>query len=77
MGKETEGKETDRRKNLLPGDKYCLSVEEAARYIAINDKKIREIGKDHMDDGLVVMHGVKMLIIRPAFEKFLAETPLI
>lgn len=76
MKPETEST-VEKKKHLLPGEKYCLSVEEAARYFAINDKKIREIGKDHLDDGLVVMHGVKMLIIRPAFEKYLTETPMI
>lgn len=64
-------------KSLKPADKYCLTIEEASKYFTINTKKLRELAKDHADDGFVIMHGIKVLIIRPAFEKFLDEVGII
>ena len=60
---------------LKPGEKYCLTVEEAAAYFEINDKKIRALAKDHADEGIFVKHGVKLLILRPQFETYLTKTP--
>lgn len=59
---------------LMPYEKYCLTVKEASEYFEIGEKKIRELSNTHMDDGIFVMHGVKLLVLRPSFEKFLEQT---
>ena len=59
---------------LKPDEKFCLTVEEAAAYFEINDKKIRQIATEHRDDGICAKHGTKLLIYRPAFEQFLLQT---
>lgn len=62
---------------LLPADKFCLTVEEASDYFEIGPKKIRQLAEMHNDDGIFTRHGVKLLVIRPAFENFLGQTPQI
>lgn len=62
---------------LMPAEKYCLTVAEAAEYFEVGPKKIRQLAEEHMDDGIFTRHGVKLLVIRPAFENFLAQTPQI
>lgn len=62
---------------LLPSQKYCLTVAEAAEYFEIGPKKIRQLAEEYINDGLFIRHGVKLLVIRPTFEKFLAQTPQI
>ena len=62
---------------LLPSQKYCLTVEEAAAYFEIGEKKIRKLAAEHEDDGIFTKHGVKLLIIRPAFENYISTTPQI
>lgn len=59
---------------LLPNQKYCLTVQEASKYFEIGENKIRALAKDHMEDGIFVLHGVKLLILRPQFEIFLTQT---
>lgn len=59
---------------LKPAEKFCLTVEEAAAYFEINDKKIRQIASEHMNDGICAKHGTKLLIYRSAFEEFLLQT---
>ena len=66
---------TNKEKLILkPAEKFCLTVEEAAAYFEINDKKIRQIATEHRDDGICAKHGAKLLIYRPAFEQFLLQT---
>jgi hypothetical protein len=55
-------------------DKFCLSVEEASLYFNIGQKKLRNIAADHIDSGLVIQNGSKLLIKRIAFENFLKKT---
>lgn len=59
---------------LMPGEKYCLTVAEAAAYFEVGPKKIRQLAEEHMDDRIFTRHGVKLLVVRPAFENFLAQT---
>ena len=58
---------------LKPAEKFCLTVEEAATYFEINEKKIRQIASEHRDEGVCGKHGTKLLIYRPAFEKLLLQ----
>lgn len=54
-------------------DKFCLTIDEASEYFNIGDKKLRKIVSENMDSGLVIQNGVKILIKRERFEKFLED----
>lgn len=54
-------------------DKFCLTIDEAACYFNIGEKKLRQIAAEHMDAGIVIQNGVKVLIKRKRFETFLDE----
>ena len=58
-------------------DKFCLTINEASDYFNIGNKKLRKIVVDYIDSGFVVQNGVKILIKRKHFEKFLEETTTI
>lgn len=60
-------------KQVQVKDKFCLTIEEAAEYFNIGEKKLRRIIADHMDSGLVIQNGVKILIKRKRFEDFLTN----
>ena len=52
-------------------DKFCLTIEEAAAYFNIGQKKLRKIVTENLDSGFVIQNGVKFLIKREQFEKYL------
>lgn len=54
-------------------DKFCLTIDEASEYFNIGDKKLRKIVSENMDSGLVIQNGVKILIKRERFEKYLED----
>lgn len=54
-------------------DKFCLTIDEAAEYFNIGEKKLRKIVADYMDSGFVIQNGVKVLIKRKRFEDFLED----
>ena len=60
-------------KQVQVKDKFCFTIEEAAEYFNIGEKKLRRIIADHMDSGLVIQNGVKILIKRKRFEDFLTD----
>ena len=60
-------------KQVQVKDKFCLTIEEAAEYFNIGEKKLRRIIADHMDSGLVIQNGVKILIKMKRFEDFLTD----
>ena len=60
-------------KQVQVKDKFCLTIEEAAEYFNIGEKKLRRIIADHMDSGLVIQNGVKILIKRKRIEDFLTD----
>ena len=60
-------------KQVQVKDKFCLTIEEAAEYFNTGEKKLRRIIADHMDSGLVIQNGVKILIKRKRFEDFLTD----
>ena len=60
-------------KQVQVKDTFCLTIEEAAEYFNIGEKKLRRIIADHMDSGLVIQNGVKILIKRKRFEDFLTD----
>ena len=54
-------------------DKYVLSISEAVLYFGIGEKKLRRIIGEHFDD-LALQNGVKLMVKRKAFEKFIDRT---
>lgn len=57
--------------SLRPGEKYNLTVKEAASYFSIGEKKIRKIADDNPDADFILMNGSHMLIKRGAFERYI------
>ena len=52
-------------------DKFCLTIDEAAAYFNIGQKKLRKIVTENLDSDFVIQNGVKFLIKREQFEKYL------
>ena len=52
-------------------DKFCLTIDEAAAYFNIGQKKLRKIVTENLHSGFVIQNGVKFLIKREQFEKYL------
>ena len=52
-------------------DKFCLTIDEAAAYFNIGQKKLRKIVTENLDSGFVIQNGVKFLIKREQFKKYL------
>ena len=55
-------------------DKFCLTIEEASAYFNIGEKKLRKIVSDNLDSGFIIQNGVKFLVKRKQFEKFLDDS---
>lgn len=60
-------------KKVQVKDKFCLTIDEAAEYFNIGEKKLRKIVADHLDSDFVIQNGVKVLIKRKRFEGFLED----
>lgn len=61
-----------KEENYVPlWKKFALTIEEAASYFSIGEKKLRELTKEYYDSGFVLQIGVKQLIKRERFEEFL------
>ena len=54
-------------------DKFCLTIDEAAEYFNIGEKKLRKTVSENIDSGFVIQNGVKVLIKRKRFEEFLGD----
>ncbi len=54
-------------------DKFCLTIDEAAAYFNIGEKKLRQIVTENLHSDFVIQNGVKYLIKRKHFEAFLNE----
>lgn len=52
-------------------EKYALTVEEASQYFGIGEKKLRKVIQDSRGAEWLFFNGVKALIKRKKFEKFL------
>jgi excisionase family DNA binding protein len=61
-------------KTLMPGEKYNLTIKEAAAYFSIGEKKLRRIAEENHEVGFVLMNGSHMLLKRNAFEKYIDMT---
>ena len=51
-------------------DKYVLSIKEASLYFGIGENKLRRILDEHFEE-LALQNGVKLMVKRKAFERFI------
>ena len=59
---------------VLPvGEKYMLTIKEAASYFNIGTKKMRRIAEDNLGN-VAVFCGNRFLIVRPKFEEFILNS---
>lgn len=60
--------------DTLPvGEKYMLTIKEAASYFNIGTKKMRRIAEDNLGN-VAVFCGNRFLIVRPKFEEFILNS---
>lgn len=55
-------------------EKYILSINEAAEYFNIGEKKLRKLADDYFDQGFVLMNAGRKMIKRKKFEEFIHDT---
>lgn len=61
-------------KNDIPvWRKYVLSVQEAAQYFHIGEKKLRKLIDENPDADYILWNGTHSLLKRTVFEKFVDE----
>lgn len=53
--------------------KYSLTIAEATEYFGIGEKVLRRFLKEHPNEDFLIYNGVKVLIKREAFEKYLDQ----
>ena len=58
-------------------EKYTLTIEEAARYFRIGEKKLRKLVEENPDAGLLIMNGNRAQIKRRQFEKVIDSLDVI
>ena len=59
------------REHVPIESRYALTVEEAAEYFRLGQKKIRCLAEDNPTAGIALQNGNRLLIKRRAFEDFL------
>ncbi len=59
--------------NLLPNQKLCLSIEEAAEYSMLGENRLRKIIEDDKSLDWVIFVGNRTRIKRIQFEKWIAK----
>ncbi|MCX4320767.1 MAG: excisionase [Lachnospiraceae bacterium] len=52
-------------------EKYTLSIEEAAEYFRIGQKRLRQIAEENPDADFILMNGNRIQIKRKLFEKYI------
>lgn len=60
--------------NVSISEKFTLSIEEAAEYFGVGQKKLRKIVADNPDAEYVLHNGANVRIKRKKFEQFIDET---
>ena len=59
--------------NLLPNQKICLTIEEAAEYSMLGENRLRKIIEEDKTLDWVLYVGNWIRVKRPQFEKWLEE----
>ena len=70
---ESLNRQESEKQSLSVGEKYMLSIKEAAEYFNIGTKKMRRIAEDNLGN-VTVFCGNRFLIIRPKFEDFILHS---
>lgn len=70
---ESLNRQESTKQSLPVGEKYMLSIKEAAEYFNIGTKKMRRIAEDNLGN-VAVFCGNRFLIIRPKFEDFILHS---
>ncbi len=55
-------------------EKYILTIQEAAEYFHIGEKKLRKLVEERADADFIIMNGNRVMIKRKLFEKYLDES---
>ncbi|MDE6568483.1 MAG: helix-turn-helix domain-containing protein [Lachnospiraceae bacterium] len=55
-------------------EKYILTIQEAAEYFHIGEKKLRRLVEERADADFIIMNGNRAMIKRKLFEKYLDES---
>lgn len=50
-------------------EKYTLTIEEAAKYFRVGEKKLRKLAEENPDASWLIMNGNRAQIKRKQFEK--------
>ena len=58
-------------------EKYTLTIEEAAKYFCIGEKKLRKLVEENSDANWLIMNGNRVQIKRRQFEKVIDSLDVI
>ena len=58
-------------------EKYTLSIEKAAKYFRIGEKKLRKLAEENLDANGLIMNGNRIQIKRRQFEKIIHSLDVI
>ena len=58
-------------------EKYTLTIEEAAKYFRIGEKKLRKLAEENPDANWLIMNGNRIQIKRSQFEKVIDSLDVI
>lgn len=58
-------------------EKYTLSIEKAAKYFRIGEKKLRKLAEENLDANWLIMNGNRIQIKRRQFEKVIDSLDVI
>ena len=58
-------------------EKYTLTIEEAAKYFRIGEKKLRKLAEENPDANWLIMNGNRIHIKRRQFEKVIDSLDVI
>ena len=58
-------------------NRYTLSIEEAAQYFRIGEKKLRQMTVENPDADFILMNGNRVQIKRKLFEQYIDSTTVV
>lgn len=65
------------KKKITYGERYMLTLREAAEFFHIGEKKMRRIVEDNLDSNFVLENGNRIMIKRKLFEEYLDRASVI
>ncbi len=65
------------KKEIPIWQKYTLSIEEAAEYFRIGQRRLRELAAENPDADFLLSNGNRVQIKRKLFEKYIDEATVI